>query len=174
MADGRSIDELHDVVVGLTRSVDDDRELSKQRIKKHDRAIKVAIGFGVLGLLVGALGLLAADEAQGAADKARAAAEKAQEAIDLVNEQRAQARPTACNADNDTAAKINGLNIQIQSLLTSILSDSSSQAAVDFVAEQVAGLEAIKVRYRVCTTEAIEAFYESGGTEGLLPPGEVP
>ena len=121
--------------------------------------MKVAIGCAVAALVVGVAGA-------GIGVIGLATAGEANDKADTILEARQVARKVACDADNENAGKINGLNDRSQDLLRDAAAGGNrtpeQQARADqFIAEQIAKYEALKIPLRDCSSQAaIDAYYE--------------
>jgi hypothetical protein len=136
-------------------------------------AVLLLIGLLAVGLL-SVTALSAADSAASNADTVADAVAEVRAAVTEMAEQRTTGKVTNCNTTNETALKINGLNDQIQSILSNILAGTTRPDAIAFLNDQIAGLAGIEVPYRDCSDAGIAAYDASGGTDGYLPPGVDP
>lgn len=92
---------------------------------------------------------------------------KAQDAIDLILEQRDEARLSACLSYNeDLVAFLNGLNDEVQDLAIDAFADptgrrtpAQAKEVAEFLATKVAAFELRKVPTRDCSRQGIEDFY---------------
>lgn len=85
--------------------------------------------------------------------------------FDSLRTSRDESRIVACHQDNDTAKRINGLNDRNQDLLRDALdrgdrTPAEQAEAQEFLVQQLAEYEALKVPLRDCSPAGIRAYYE--------------
>lgn len=114
----------------------------------------------LIAIMVGSVGIWQSVGARSTADDAR-------EALDVFRAQRTESRVIACNAENDSAARINALNDRTQDLLRAATADRDgdrtpeAQARVEALLNgELVKYEAIKIPYRKCDLASVEAYYE--------------
>ena len=148
---------LSDGVEDLRSEVRSEVESNEKRVRASQEAKRRTHAVAVGGVIVGLLGL-----AVGSA--ALVAGTKAQDAVDLVVQQRTEARLTQCVEDNK------GRAADRASILALATPEALARAEEDPARLQVAVnfLAALRPD-RSCEAGDIAAYYESGGVEGLLP-----
>lgn len=153
-------DEAFDAAVQEAVSLADaEQKLSalerlRRSVLKERRLLRVLT---VVAIVVGCVGIFLAVGARSVANEASAA-------LDAFTASRTEARAIACQADNDTAGRINGLNDRTQDLLRDASAGGDrtpeEQERVDaFLVEQLAKYEALKVPLRDCSPQGIEDYY---------------
>jgi hypothetical protein len=176
-----------------------DQEVRRQEhdesLERQRRNLFILVGL-VLALSLAitvsfsAWALSTASHAHEAAETAQNAAMAATEALALSEAEREARTLGACEAqraaaldsiekDRNHIADVVADRVLFASLL-SFASPDANPAAVAvseaYVAEKdriIAEIEAAQASVRICSTEAIDAYFASGGTEGIEPPADL-
>lgn len=138
--------------------------------------------FGLIALV---LALFGADQLrlQHAVDKTNDAAHEAKHAVMVSDQQKTEARLSACLSYNaDLVANLNKLNDETQKLAVDAISglggsraSASTQALIDrFLTNKTRAFEADKVPLRDCSPAGIDAFYAHQGGTLSVPAAPTP
>lgn len=157
--------------------------------RKNRNTLIIASLISLVGVIFGITNKLAADSANAAAEKAQVAADTANEALVIIEEERQARTVGACEAARERAlASLDKDRAHIQDvqadvdLFAGLLAASSggnpdgialAEAYVAEKAQIIRDIEANQDPVRICTDEAIAAFFESGGIEGIEPPVDL-
>jgi ABC-type branched-subunit amino acid transport system substrate-binding protein len=143
-------------VDATTTALVKNREAFEQRLVASHRKMNWARGAAFLAGVAGVIGIFTGVRAQNAVDEMR--------------RQRAEARITACKADNDTAEKINRLGDAFKQIITFATPPNPNRTPEQqmrleqFVAQADGAVDDAKVDDRDCSPAGIEAYYSATTT----------
>lgn len=143
-----AFEHLAGAVDKAMQHLDEDRQALARKMRWWRRAVVVlgiavvvSVFTGIVGIVIGTRG---------------------NHALDEMRDQRDQSRVTSCqNYNDDLVANVNALNDKTQGVLRSALAANPNATAQgrEFVANQVAEFEKVKVPRRDCSPKGIAAYY---------------